>query len=371
MNIAIYIADEELQFPHIVKLIQLLKEKHKNKNNVLLIRNMRELKTLSNIQLLHLFSSRPYTLKKLFFSPRVKDIPFIFTSLEAFTEWNMKPKSLKSLISGQTKVQNFWQNVDVIHVFGQSEMQQIKKFIKDKSIAIIPNPIISNAISEEDFVTHMSQVYIKIMKKYPRCALNLNHIRLIFDFIYASVENKPQLMQSILKSMDNLDENIWVNMLLHVKNQEIMHYFKKGLETTGYTFKPEVQKNIEEVPQLKAQQQPSPDSTSLITTFDINEWLSSPIHPETRIVMMTKQLKAQHKKKIKIKALHLLYLYVHLRHCDLDEALLIRMLKVEKLTRFFSRILNLLTIGFSLTEGFMPIPQIEEKKNSALIAEAF
>lgn len=255
--------------------------------------------------------------------------------------WVLEEKPLQEKLHKTALWQkSFVEKAYAVIAFGKMEQQYLQQLKWNPRIEVIHNAVITNSTTREKMCSQTFTVYQKV--------LDSNVLEQMDDAT-------QQLMATIIKTgilgdMRWVELNIpeavdWRRMLIYAEHQNIRNYVDYGINILGLSA-PSL--DTEHLPAYFPEDYQRPQSVKKL----IGEYKGD----ETDYLLrMIRQIEKQPR------LLHLIELTRELYRDTVNDDLLQEALEGKKLTKFASRLMQVLHEQTLLDEGYMPIPPLDDR----------
>jgi hypothetical protein len=231
-------------------------------------------------------------------------------------------------------------------VQGNMELEYVQQLGWNKRCVIIRNPLITNTITPRETARQTFDVYQRIMDSNPLQLMNDNSLKFVKRLITIGITGDERWLTG--EEVPMLGD--WRQILCYAHQEQIMPTILRAIRilnlmapdidpaTIPY-FLPDGYKEASTIQQAIGNQFVS-ENDRLIATFKF-----------------IKKLIASRQLSIK----HLVELDIELRNHPCDEARLAEQLHERGLIKMAGRIMQLMNDYTGLTEGFMPVPSLDDR----------
>lgn len=231
---------------------------------------------------------------------------------------------------------------------GKMEEECMAKLGWNPRCVIIKNGVITSSITPREMVLQTSRLYRKVMDSNPLSLLTDQQQELLRDIITTGITEDQRWLTS--QHHQTLDTEDWRRMLCYVTQEHITDTFKRGIRVLRLE-PADLQIDSADCFVPKDYEKPA-----TIESVIGNQWVSE----NERLIATFKHLKKLTSDK-KLSILHLIELDKELRQHPCEEDKLCESLKEWRLYKFAARIMLLMNLKTGLTEGFMPMPPLNDK----------
>ncbi|MBQ7514154.1 MAG: hypothetical protein IJS95_07165 [Prevotella sp.] len=213
---------------------------------------------------------------------------------------------------------------------------------------IIRNSVITRSITPKEMAAQTYALYRKVMDSNPLELMNDDQQAMLKDIITVGITGDPQWLTS--QHLMTLENEEWRRMLCYVEQEHISDTFKRGVRTLR------LEPADIQIDPSQCFVPPGYEVPSTIEQVIGNQWVSE----NDRLVASFKHLKKLTSAK-KLSILHLVELDKELRQHPCEEDKLCEALHEHGLYRLATRLMQLMSDKTGLTEGFMPMPPLNDR----------
>ena len=231
-------------------------------------------------------------------------------------------------------------------VQGNMEMECMTKLGWNKRCVIIRNALITNSITPQEMARQTFELYQRIIDSNPLHRMNdntrkftkyLRNMGITGDKRWETDEDVPMLGD-------------WRQILCYAHQEQIMSIIQRGARTLDIM-----------IPDMDASRIPYFLPDDYVETQSIQHTIGNQFVSENDRLIATfkviKKLIANHQLSIK----HLVELNIELREHSCEEDKLAEQLQERGLIKMAARVMQLMSDFTGLTEGFMPIPPLNDR----------
>lgn len=231
-------------------------------------------------------------------------------------------------------------------VQGNMELECMTKLGWNKRCVIIRNALITNSITPREMARQTFGLYQRIIDSNPLQLMNDNTRKFVKRLITIGITGDERWVKDEEGSM--LGD--WRQILCYAHQEQIMPTIQRAVRTLNLM-----------VPDIDASQIPYFLPDDYVETPSIQQVIGNQFVSENDRLIATfkvvKKLMANHQLSIK----HLVELDIELREHSCEEAQLAEQLQERGLAKMAARIMQLMNNFTGLTEGFMPIPPLNDQ----------
>ncbi len=232
-------------------------------------------------------------------------------------------------------------------VQGKMEEKCLQQLGWNPRLLIIRNPLITNSITQQEADSQTEVLYQKVMDSNTWELMSEQTRFMLKLFLKAGITSDARW---VTEDLITLGQEEWRQLLCYAHQEHLTDTLKHGARVLNY-----------DVPDLKAEtfDYYVPEGYQEVTTIEKNIGLS--FESEHKRLMATfRYLKKQWQQR-KITISHLVELDKELRFHDVDEEKLQDRLLEQRLLKFTGRLMQLMADLTGLTEGFMPVPPVNDR----------
>ena len=234
----------------------------------------------------------------------------------------------------------FVEKAYAIITFGKMEQQYLARLKWNPRIEIIHNAVITNTTTRETMCSQTFAVYQKVLDSNVLEQMDENTQQLMAAIIKASILGDARWTE--LTMPQTVD---WRRMLIYAEHQNIRNYVNYGINILGL---PAPNLDTEQLPAYFPKNYKRPQSIKAL----IGEYKGD----ETDyLIRMIRQIEKQPL------LLHLIEFTRELYRDNVNDDLLQESLEQKRLTKFASRLIQVLHELLRLDEGYMPIDPISDR----------
>ena len=231
-------------------------------------------------------------------------------------------------------------------VQGNMEMECMTKLGWNKRCVIIRNALITNSITPQEMARQTFELYQRIIDSNPLHRMNDNTRKFTKYLINMSITGDKRW---------ETDEDVpmlgdWRQILCYAHQEQIMSIIQRGARTLDIM-----------IPDMDASRIPYFLPDDYVETQSIQHTIGNQFVSENDRLIATfkviKKLIANHQLSIK----HLVELNIELREHSCEEDKLAEQLQERGLIKMAARVMQLMSDFTGLTEGFMPIPPLNDR----------
>ena len=240
-------------------------------------------------------------------------------------------------------------------VQGNMEQECIRQLGWNKRCVIIRNALITNSTTPREMARQTFDVYQRIIDSNPLQLMNDNTLKFVKRLITIGITGDERWV------MDEEEPMLgdWRQIFCYAHQEQIMPTIQRAIRTLNLV-----------VPDIDATQIPYFLPDDYKEALSIQQTIGNQFVSENDRLIATfkviKKLIATHQLSIK----HLVELDMELRNHPCEESQLAEQLQERGLLKMVARIMQLMNSFTGLTEGFMPIPPLDDritKKYNVLI----
>lgn len=313
-------------------------------------------------------------LSSLFMNKCMKlNIPVVLSTGKLFEPWHVKPSYLSSVFPRLLLFQhNMLKRTCAIHTLCEQENSDLLRFwwhplFKSKTpwngnITVIEDFNKSSETSVSRMALDMSDFYSKVADSNPFMMLSESDKKCEDIMLIAGAtpeqENAPLLSSTDKNILSSLDEISMRRILIHASDQGIYKY----VMDSALRFKLHIPAlNVSTLSRFKSfygrSRTGNIDLASLKERIDSDETLTS-VERDVCLALLSTWLKYRTRS---LRRADLASLYLTLRFTDYDEVMLLHSLSRMKFAKRSARLLALLGERYTLGEGFMFMPPLNDR----------
>jgi hypothetical protein len=250
-----------------------------------------------------------------------------------------------------------WQRNLVQHAFaviahGKMELDALRNLGWNPRIESIGNAVITNTITPEAMRRETYSVYQKVMDSYTLPLLSPQALKLLPILLKAGITGDKRWVQAYVEGTDNGNyfntsdfkslnsSDDWRRLLLYADHENIRQVVDRGISILRL-----------DVPKI---------NTADIACY-LPQGYKQPVVDSADPVSIAQQAMSG-----PLSMLHLVELDRALRQPDIDDDSLAAELSDQSMTRYFQRLLQLLSENTLIEEGFMPLPPINDRNTGQM-----
>lgn len=285
-------------------------------------------------------------------------VPTLVSPLDSLNDWNQRPQVFGKGTHTLPFQEELVKGASAIHVCNQIELETLRRLDWNPNLVLIPNPVITNTLTDKEFADKMSELYQKVLDSNPQMMMDATEQQTVFDLLNISVDdimlNDKENKARIIDNLDNLSEESWRHISLYAERMFVLEDIRKALRKLN-------------------RMDPMPD-LSQISHFTNNAQrparleLPANTAPEDGLAQILLQVKSELRHHA-TPLYHLIDLYQLFRYTDYDEDRLVQLLDKSKSLLMTRRLTWVLHETLKLTEGFMPLTPLEDAKSHKMLQD--
>ena len=299
--------------------------------------------------ILHLHGCWRNSLYRVVREAQKKNIRIIVTPHGQLEPWVMnenywKEKLPKKLLYQKRIVSSAY----VVIIQGKMEEECVKRLHWNKRMAIVPNSLITNAITSRQMVGQIYNVYREVLDSNPLERMSDNTQHTLLQLIKVGITGDSRWLKESIITIN--DEEQWRMLLCYARQEQIEDIIKKGMRVVNLeTPNIDLSKTSYFVPN---DYQPSKSIESVIGMQFASE--------NERLIATFRHIRKLLLRR-KLTVMHLIELDKELRQHDCDEEALCEELSSRGLYQTAARTMQLMAEMSGLDEGFMPMRPINDR----------
>lgn len=220
----------------------------------------------------------------------------------------------------------------VVIAHGTMEAEALKHLGWNPRIEIIRNAVITNTITPEAMAQQTKEVYSKVMDSNTRELMSEDSLRLMTMLLKAGITGDKRWVNAVPPIVN---ETEWRRILIYADHENIRTTLDSGLHIMNVRH-------------------------DYIDTNSIKSYLPTDyMRPKVSAYDVAGIVNEMHRSKISMR--HFVELDRALRKPDVDDEWLIDTFEESHLTKYFRRLLQILTEVTAIDEGFMPVKPLDDK----------
>lgn len=306
--------------------------------------------------LVHVFGCWNRTAAAMIFKARRRDIPTVYSPLGGLMPWKLKEQKYDRQLKMLSFQKRMTAEARAILAFSKLEAEQILKSKWNERVQQTGNPFVTNQISEDEMLREVHAFYQKVLDSNSSSLLDRNMLGIIGSLLQASLDKDAFLNEDhkarLLKATQNLKDEDWRNIFLYASDELIIDRLRQGI---AYLKIPAPDIPLQEIDRFAPTHQYTGQSITMVGA-----------EPEKELAKVFRMLYSEVDHD-SMPLSHLADLYQILRFVNYDENEFENIIRKGRQEKFVARILGTMAEILNLTEGFMPIPPINDGETDKLI----
>lgn len=235
-------------------------------------------------------------------------------------------------------------------VMGQMEADSVKQLGWNSRIVIIRNPLITASVNENEMTRQMLQLYQKVIDSDVLKQMTTDDCQMLASLLKANITGNERWLSQEEKDRiaQQTDDKAWRRILLYAEHEHVRDLVDRGMLVLNM---PIVDINTKSIESFFPDHYVLPEKIISNRKGTANEIVLR--------ILKGIQRDLAHQR---LPLLHLVELSTELRNPRLKEDQLVDTLKNKKLYSLLAHLLPLLEEQTGLSEGFMPIIPVEDRK---------